>query len=113
MIPKDIKEFLEQEAYDHATLADWYISSVDNTPPIWTEAHIEELINDFYIIPRDFEIKPLDYLNVRLTDEQIAAAQNFLKEMSQSILSSAALPHHILEGGCDVNMPERYMREEV
>ena len=113
MIPKDIKEFLEQEAYDQATLADWYISSVDKTPPIWTEAHIEELVNDFYIIPRDFEIKPLDYMGVKLTDEQIAAAQNFLNEMSQSILSSVALPRYILERGRNVNIPESYTREEV
>jgi len=48
------KKFLRvNDAYDFGTLADWYINSVDNTQaPIWTEAHIEELLNDFYVIPK-------------------------------------------------------------
>ena len=37
---------------DEAYLIDWYISSVDDSDPVWTEAHIEELMNDFYLIPR-------------------------------------------------------------
>ena len=31
-----------------------YINSVgDNDEPIWTEAHLKELMNDFYLIPRE------------------------------------------------------------
>jgi hypothetical protein len=34
-------------------LSDWYQNSVDDTkPPIWTDEHIEELTNDFIIIPK-------------------------------------------------------------
>lgn len=41
-----------EEAYDQKTLTDWYISSVDDNQPVWTEAHIEELLEDFYVIPK-------------------------------------------------------------
>lgn len=35
-------------------LSDWYQNSIDNTvPPIWTDEHLEELTNDFIIIPKD------------------------------------------------------------
>lgn len=40
-------------AYDIGTLTDWYISSVTDDPPVWTVEHIEELFNDFYVIPKD------------------------------------------------------------
>lgn len=34
-------------------LYDWYQASIDNTiPPIWTDAHIEELFKDFYLIKK-------------------------------------------------------------
>lgn len=39
-------------ALDETTLRDWYISSTDGKPPIWTEEHIEELLGDFYVIPK-------------------------------------------------------------
>ena len=42
------------EAYDYATLACWYQNSIDETvPPIWTDEHLEELLKDFYVIPKD------------------------------------------------------------
>lgn len=41
------------DSYDHATLADWYITSVDGSSPVWTNEHIEELLNDFYVIPKE------------------------------------------------------------
>lgn len=37
---------------DKAYLCDWYINSVTESEPIWTEAHISELMGDFYIIPK-------------------------------------------------------------
>lgn len=43
-----------EDAYDYQTLEDWYINSIDSTiSPVWTGEHIEELLNDFYIIPKD------------------------------------------------------------
>ena len=49
------KEYIDLEtAYDMDTLEDWYINSVsDNGTPVWTEEHLEELLNDFYVIPKD------------------------------------------------------------
>ena len=49
------KEYIEREnAYDYGTLEDWFINSVSDTDkPIWTKEHLKELINDFYVIPKD------------------------------------------------------------
>lgn len=46
------RKSLEEASCDFPTLADWYISSVDEEPPVWTEEHIKELLEDFYVIPR-------------------------------------------------------------
>ena len=40
------------EAVDIGYLYDWYIASVTDAEPVWTEAHLEELCNDFIIIPK-------------------------------------------------------------
>ena len=43
-----------EKAMDESTLYDWYVTSVKRTDtPVWTGEHIEELLNDFYIIPKD------------------------------------------------------------
>jgi len=40
-------------AVSMAYLQSWYQASVDETKePIWTDKHIEELFNDFYLIPK-------------------------------------------------------------
>lgn len=49
----DAVEVMQKEAVDYGYLADWYIRSVTNDPPVWTEEHIEELFNDFYLVPKD------------------------------------------------------------
>ena len=48
-------EYINTEStYDIDTLEDWYINSVmPNDTPVWTEEHLEELLNDFYVIPKD------------------------------------------------------------
>lgn len=51
------------EPYDFGTLYDWYITSVDDSDPVWTEAHIEELLNDFYVIPKEEDV-PIDIIQV-------------------------------------------------
>lgn len=44
------------DAIDMNYLSCWYQDSVDETQePIWTDKHIEELFNDFYLIPKDIE----------------------------------------------------------
>ena len=46
-----------EAAYDYATLEDWYINSVSDTDnPVWTTEHLEELLNDFHLIPKDTNI---------------------------------------------------------
>jgi hypothetical protein len=49
------KEYISIDAaYDIGTLTDWYISSVSqDDAPVWTDEHLEELLNDFYVIPKD------------------------------------------------------------
>jgi len=38
---------------DVGYLSDWYQNSIDDTkPPVWTDEHIEELLEDFILIPR-------------------------------------------------------------
>lgn len=55
--------FDASEAVDEGFLQQWYQDSIDETmPPIWTDKHLEELCNDFIIIPK--EVKP--NANVRL-----------------------------------------------
>ena len=53
-------EYIDKSAEVHeGYLTDWYINSVAEyadeklNEPRWTEAHIEELTNDFIIIPKD------------------------------------------------------------
>ncbi len=48
-------EYVSREAaMDYGSLFDWYISSVsDDNPPVWTGEHIEELLKDFLVIPKE------------------------------------------------------------
>ena len=42
-----------KQAVDEGYLYDWYISSVlDSDVPVWTDEHLEELFNDFILIPK-------------------------------------------------------------
>lgn len=52
-VPNIFLEELKEKAYDYPTLANWYIDSVmPEDKPVWTEEHLEELLNDFYLIPK-------------------------------------------------------------
>lgn len=43
-----------EKAMDESTLYDWYVTSVKQADtPVWTGEHIEELLNDFYVIPKE------------------------------------------------------------
>lgn len=47
-----------EKAMDESTLYDWYVTSVvQKDTPVWTEEHIEELLNDFYVIPKEAELE--------------------------------------------------------
>ena len=46
---------------DRAYLSDWYINSVSESDiPVWTEEHLDELFNDFYLIPKENADETLD-----------------------------------------------------
>lgn len=49
------KKYIDlDKAVNIGYLGDWYQSSIDTTvPPIWTDEHLEELCNDFIVIPKD------------------------------------------------------------
>lgn len=49
----NFKDWLENNCADEGLLQDWYQSSVDESNPVWTDEHISELMNDFYVIPKD------------------------------------------------------------
>ena len=58
---KKEKKQIEKLSVNEGYLIDWYITSVDGNPPIWTKEHIRELFKDFYLIPKndtDSKIKP-------------------------------------------------------
>lgn len=47
------------DAWDKATLSDWYQSSTNKkVPSIWTDRHLEELTHDFYVIPKPHSEEP-------------------------------------------------------
>lgn len=46
------KHFEEKLCVDYDYLEDWYINSNENENPHWTDKHIEELLGDFYLIPK-------------------------------------------------------------
>ena len=49
---------MSEEPVDTEYLEDWYINSIDNTiEPVWTTEHLEELTNDFILIPKGDNIK--------------------------------------------------------
>ena len=53
-LEKDMPGILKELSVDVGYLTDWYWGSlIDETePPIWTDGHIEEVVNDFYLIPK-------------------------------------------------------------
>lgn len=53
-LEKDMPALLKELSVDFDYLSDWYRTSlVDETePPVWTDEHFKEVINDFYLIPK-------------------------------------------------------------
>lgn len=44
---------MSTEAVDYGYLHNWFIDSVGAEEPVWTEAHIEELLEGFIVIPKE------------------------------------------------------------
>lgn len=65
----------KQAAVDAGYLSDWYIASVGDESPVWTDEHINELLNDFIVIPKDTpaaDVKPVRFgkwVNGRICSE--------------------------------------------
>lgn len=49
---QELEKILEEIAVDEGYLTDWYINSTDDSEPVWTDEHIEELAEDFILIPK-------------------------------------------------------------
>lgn len=50
---EEIQEYINEFVVSREYLGDWYQQSIDETqPPIWTDEHLDELYNDFYLIPK-------------------------------------------------------------
>ena len=48
-----LRAFLKREAHTEGDLKDWYQHSVDTTvEPVWTDKHIEEVVKDYWLIPK-------------------------------------------------------------
>ena len=49
-----IQEFIKNNAVDEGFLQDWYQNSVLETDTlVLTDEHIEEVVGDFYLIPKE------------------------------------------------------------
>lgn len=53
MTQEEKEQIIKELSVDRGYLQDWYQQSIDETqPPIWTDEHLDELDNDFYLIPK-------------------------------------------------------------
>ena len=46
---------LAEDNVDFGYLCDWFIHSVGDEQPVWTEEHIDELLDGFIVIPKEEE----------------------------------------------------------
>lgn len=61
----------KNDAVDFGYLYDWFIHSVRDEPPVWTEEHIDELLESFIVIPKTKVIpEPLTIEEIRKMHEQ-------------------------------------------
>ena len=76
-------------------LSDWYQASIDDTkPPIWTDEHIYELVNDFLIIPND--TPTADVVEVKHGEWETVVVYN-----DTCIATCSSCRQPIVERGCN------------
>ena len=46
-------EWMARQGVSLSHLIAWYIQSVDAHEPVWTEEHLEELVKDYILIPKN------------------------------------------------------------
>lgn len=84
------------DSWGEGILQDWYIHSVNpDDKPQWTDEHIEELCDDFYVIPKE------------TTKYDIDCNLNRLKELSEAYKDGRCL---VLP--CKVGTKELYIIDE-
>lgn len=75
-------------AWGTGILQDWYIHSVSpDDIPQWTDKHIEELCNDFYVIPKE-TIKYYINCNLDRLKELAEADKEAIKQLASLIINS-------------------------
>lgn len=49
-----LENFIREKSVDEGFLQDWYQNSVSpEQKPVWSDEHISEVYNDFYLIPKE------------------------------------------------------------
>ena len=106
-----IAEYISKEAaVDAGYLSDWYIASVGDEPPVWTDAHIDELLNDFIVIPKDtksIDVQPV-HRGKWIIDKNYytcsCCIHQYLKDkiLSMTIYPSGGIPYYCPCCGTDM-----------
>ena len=72
-LEKDMPALLKELSVGFDYLSAWYCTSlVDETePPVWTDGHIEEVVNDFYLIPKqEGQLPTNEFVGLRSEDRK-------------------------------------------
>ena len=90
-----------EAAVDAGYLSDWYISSVGDEPPVWTDAHIDELLNDFIVIPKDTKVADVQPVNrwISVKDRLPEKDGNYLCYLECGAVCEAAFDSTIASEG--------------
>ena len=78
-------------------MCDWYQNSItDTVPPVWTDEHLEELLKDFIVIPKDTptaeveEVKHGEWIgdngNMAYDDYRCSCCGNYTNTRNQFLL---------------------------
>lgn len=72
-------------------LQNWYQDSVDETKsPVWTDKHLEELYNDFYLIPKEEEENSSTKERKESEERYVKLFNDCLIKFTAAILSNPA-----------------------
>lgn len=98
---------VDSSAYDYGTLVDWLISSVGPEPPVWTEPHIEELLEDFYVVPKSTPLADVvEVRHGRWVNERQEGLSSVSAECSLCGKRTLAYFHYFYCPNCGAKMDE-------
>ena len=104
------------ESVDEGYLTDWYISSVSaDDSPVWTDEHISELVNDFYIIPKSVAVEKGHEVNYTVEPkEKLIDRDIIIAELQRCIQMELDMGHdnecNFAEDGTDCGLIEESLR---